>query len=213
LPGATEIIIDRTTDSRFVVNYFQDFKQARWSIPIKRIVYATMKNNDIALVELATNIGSMRKAGIQTLKLSPTLPQSGEPMKVVGIPGEGVAPKSTYLHKATCQIGDMVVVKEDVYTWQKSIRHRCSIVGGMSGSPMISLKTNRVVGIVNTGVNDSSNGQAQCSLNRPCEIQPDGSTKIQPTENYGQPVDRLAGCFNREQIFDLYQSSCKLEKP
>jgi hypothetical protein len=180
---------------------------------VEKIAYATMKNNDLAVLKLATTVGAIERAGIQTLKLSATPPRLGEPLQVVGIPGEGVEPRRSYLHKSTCQVGDSVTVKEDAYLWKRALRHRCSIVGGMSGSPMISLKTNRAVGIVNTGVSDNSSRQARCSLNRPCEIKADGTAQLLPLENYGQPIDVLTGCFNPKQVFDLSLSTCKLEKP
>jgi V8-like Glu-specific endopeptidase len=213
LPGAKEIIIDRAVKINFVVNYFHDFDRGRWSIPVKRIVYATMKNNDIALLELKATQEDIRKAGLQTLKLSPTPPHKGEPLKVVGIPADGVDAERNFLHQTSCQMGNTVRLKEDVYTWYQALRHRCSIVGGMSGSPMISTKTNRVVGIVNTGVNDGALRQPQCSLNRPCEFNSQGVRQTFPSENYGQPVYQLAGCFNRAGMFDIDRETCQLEKP
>jgi hypothetical protein len=83
----------------------------------------------------------------------------------------------------------------------------------MSGSPMISLKTNRVVAIINTGVNDNATKQPQCSINRPCEVAKDGAIQTFPQENYGQLVDRIPSCFNPQGIFDLTQATCKLERP
>lgn len=213
LPGDREIIVNRSTKTNFIVNYFHDFKLDRLTIPVKRMVYGTMKNNDIAILELAKTQGELAKAGIIPLQLATKPAVIGEPLIVVGVPSEGVRDELNFLHSTTCKTGELASVKEDIYHWQQSIRHRCSIVGGMSGSPMISLKTNRVIGIINTGVNDSAAKQPPCSLNRPCEVGKNGAIQTFPQENYGQLVDRIPTCFDRRGIFNLSQSTCKLERP
>jgi hypothetical protein len=213
LPNQDEIRINRPSKTVFVVNYFHDFKAERMTIPVKRMVYGTMKNNDIAILELTKTYQEMLRAGITPLTLSDRPAQKGDPTLVVGIPSQGVKDKLSYLHAATCQTGELVNLKEDIYNWKKSIRHNCSIVGGMSGSPMISLKTNRVVGIINTGVNDNAAKQPQCSLNRPCEIAPNGTIQTFDRENYGQLVDRIPSCFDRDGRFEILQPQCQLERP
>ncbi len=139
-----------------------------------------MKNNDLAILELHKSQQDLINAGIKLLQISTAPPQPGEPIAVVGIPSEGVTARLNFLHKSVCQIGNRVRLLESVYDWQNTIGHQCSIIGGMSGSPMISLKTDRVVGIVNTGVDDKSAKQKQCSLNRPCEIGKDGKRRTVP---------------------------------
>ncbi len=213
LPSNREIIVNRSSKTNFIVNYFYDFKSERWRIPVKRIVYGTMKNNDIAILELTKTQQELTQAGITPLKIADRAVRSGEKTIVVGIPSEGVKEKLNFLHTTTCQTGELVNLKEDVYNWTQSIRHRCSIVGGMSGSPMISIETNRVVGIINTGVNDNAVKQPQCSLNRPCEVGKNGSVQTFDRENYAQLVDRIPTCFDRSGIFNLYQSTCQLDRP
>jgi hypothetical protein len=213
LPNNREIMVDRPTKTQFTVNYFHDFKADRLTIPVKRLVYGTMKNTDIAILELTKTQRELIAAGIVPLQIATTPPASGAPAIVVGIPSEGVKDELNFLHAVTCRTGELANVKEDVYNWQKSLRHRCSIVGGMSGSPMISLKTDRVVGIINTGVNDNATKQPQCSLNRPCEVAQNGLVQTFPQENYAQLVDRIPTCFNPQGIFDLTQSTCQLERP
>jgi hypothetical protein len=90
---------------------------------------------------------------------------------------------------------------------------RCSVVGGMSGSPLVSLRSNQVVAIANTGVDDDALTKPECSLNRPCEVSSDGSIATFPKENYAQQVSNIPSCFDRKGIFDLKLPSCNLEKP
>jgi Trypsin-like peptidase domain len=213
LPKEREILVNRSTKTQFTVNYFHDFKPDRLTIPVKRLVYGTMKNNDIAILELNITQRELTKAGINLLQIAPKPPELGEPVIVVGVPSEGVKHELNYLHATTCQVGESAHVKEDIYNWQRSIRHHCSIVGGMSGSPMISLKTQQVVGIINTGVNDNAAKQPQCSLNRPCEVGKHGFVQTFPQENYGQLVYQIPSCFDRRGIFSLDRSTCQLERP
>jgi Trypsin-like peptidase domain len=213
LPNEREILVDRSTQTKFTVNYFHDFKPERLTFDVKRMVYGTMKNTDIAILELNITQGEMLKAGIAPLQISPQPPTIGEPVVVVGVPSEGVKEELNFLHATTCKTGEFANVKEDVYNWKQSIRHQCSIVGGMSGSPMISRVTQQVVGIINTGVNDSASKQPQCSLNRPCEVVKNNLVQTFPQENYGQLVDRIPTCFDRSGIFNLQQSTCQLERP
>jgi Trypsin-like peptidase domain len=213
LPTEREILVDRSTKTQFTVNYFHDFKLDRLTIPVKRLVYGTMKNNDIAILELNLTQRELTKAGINLLQIAPKPPALGEPLIVVGVPSAGVKDELSYLHATTCQVGTSANVKEDIYNWQRSIRHHCSIVGGMSGSPMISLKTQQVVGIVNTGVNDNAAKQSPCSLNRPCEVGKHGFVQTFPQENYGQLLYQIPTCFDRRGIFNLDRSTCQLERP
>lgn len=213
LPSPKDILVNRPTKTNFIVNYFHDFKADRLTIPVKRMVYGTMKNNDIAILELTKTQQELAKAGITSLKISRQPASLGEPAIVVGIPSQGMKDTLSFLHATTCQVGETVQIKEDMYVWNRSIRHHCSIVGGMSGSPMISLKTRRVVGIINTGVNDSAAKQPPCSLNRPCEIRKNGRIETLAHENYGQLVHQIPTCFNRYGVFDLRTPGCNLEKP
>ncbi len=213
LPDNREIIVNRSTKTKFIVNYFHDFKPERLTIRVKRLVYGTMRNNDIAILELTKTQQELTKAGITPLQIATKPPKFGEALTIVGVPSEGIKDELNFLHVTTCKVGGMANVKEDVYNWKRSIRHHCSIVGGMSGSPMISLKTNRVVGIINTGVNDNAAKQSPCSINRPCEVSENGSVQTFPQENYGQLVHRIPSCFDRQGIFNLRQSTCQLERP
>jgi V8-like Glu-specific endopeptidase len=213
LPNPKDILVDRPTKTNFIVNYFHDFKADRLTIPVKRMVYGTMKNNDIAILELTKTQQDLAKAGITPLRISSQPASLGESVIVVGIPSQGMKDSLSFLHEATCQTGETVQIKEDVYNWNRSIRHHCSIVGGMSGSPMISLKTRRVVGIINTGVNDNAAKQPPCSLNRPCEVRKNGRIETLAHENYSQLVHQIPTCFDRQGIFDLRTPGCSLEKP
>lgn len=213
LLGANEIIVNRPSRLVFKLNYFANETDRVRSIGVRRVAYATMKNTDLAILELDTTFDRLVKEGFTPLTIDKNPVRVGEPVEVIGIPMDRVDPAKTYLHKAVCAIGQSANVREDVYNWKDSVRNRCSVVGGMSGSPMISVKSNRVVAIVNTGVNDEALPQPECSLNRPCEVSKDGNIATLTNENYAQKASKIPYCFNRRGIFNLKLRSCGLEKP
>jgi len=212
-PAATEIITNRPSDMVFKLNYFVNAKSLVRSVGVQQVVYATMKGTDITIFELNTTFKQLVKEGFTPLDIDPVPPKSGEPVQVIGIPGTGVKSSLRYLHKAVCETGQSVNLNEDVYQWKNSVRHRCSTIGGMSGSPMISLRTNRVIAIVNTGVNDDAQEQPECSWNRPCEVSSNGAILTLPEENYAQRIDAIPSCFDNKGMFNLKLPSCRLEKP
>ena len=212
-PKATEIITNRPSNIVFKLNYFVNAKSLVRSIEVRKVVYATMKGTDITIFELNTTFKQLVKEGFTPLDIDPVPPTLGEPVQVIGIPGSGVKPSLRYLHKAVCETGQSVNLNEDIYQWQNSVRHRCSTVGGMSGSPMISQRTNRVIAIVNTGVNDDSIKQPDCSWNRPCEVSRNGGILTLPEENYAQRIEAIPTCFDQKGMFNLNLASCRLEKP
>jgi hypothetical protein len=212
-PEAEQIITNQPSDMVFKLNYFVNKKSHVRPVGIRQVVYATMKGTDITILELDTTFKELVKEGFTPLNIDPVPPSFGEPVQVIGVPGTGVKSSLRYLHKAVCETGQSVNVNEDVYQWKNSVRHRCSTVGGMSGSPMISLKTNRVIAIVNTGVNDEALAQPECSWNRPCEVSSKGGISTFPEENYAQRVNAIPSCFDGRGIFNLNLSSCSLEKP
>ncbi len=212
-PGANEIIVNRSPKLVLKLNYFFNEPDRIHPIGVKRVVYATMKNTDMAILELNTTFKQLVNEGFKPLTIERASARVGEPVEVIGIPGDGVQPSLMFLHEAVCKTGQSVNIQEDVYHWVQSIRNHCSLVGGMSGSPMISLQTHRIVGIVNTGVDDKALAQPECSLDRPCEISKNGSIATFPNENYAQRVNNIPSCFDKNGIFNLYQQSCRLEKP
>lgn len=213
LPGAEQIINNQPSNLVFKLNYFANDKTHVRPIPVKRVVYATMKNTDIMILELNTTFKQLVEEGFTPLKINNGSATIGEPIEIIGIPITRVKFSNSFLHRATCEVGQSVNLQEGIYYWQGAIRTRCSLVGGMSGSPVISRKSQRVIAIANTGVDDQALPQPECSRNRPCEVSKDGKVETFPKENYAQRVSDIPSCFDKKGIFNLNLPSCKLEKP
>jgi V8-like Glu-specific endopeptidase len=215
-----EIVVDRTLRRygrspallTYIPGYFANVDRGRSTYSVKKVLYATMKNNDVAILELSISQKDLIASGINPLQLAEKPAEVGTKIDVVGIPGESIPSTRQYLHRVNCSMGATVWVKEGGYNWKQSLRHRCSLLGGMSGSPMITTAGNKVVGIANTGGGTGGRRSQLCTLDNPCEIGKDDQPKPTVNFNYGQLVDRLPSCFT-QGVFNLQQLSCGLEKP
>ena len=176
----------------------------------KTIKFASMDGTDVAVVELDTTLSALKELGITAFTLSATKPTLCTQARNVGVPLSGMREQNIGLRLSDCYIGDEVSLHEGVYRFTESIRHRCSIVGGNSGSPIFNRQTGAIIGVVNTAVNDNEVNTSDCALNKPCEISSSGATSTEPEENYGQYIDFLTGCFS-EGVFDIDLSTCEIK--
>jgi Trypsin-like peptidase domain len=218
LLSPNEIVVDRSLRTygrapailTFTPNYFAQVDRRRSTFTAKRVLYATMKNNDVALLELSVSQKDLMASGITPLQIAAKPAPVGTKIEVIGVPGESIPSTHHYLHRVGCSMGATVRVKEGDYEWKQALRHRCSLVGGMSGSPMLA--KGKVVGIVNTGGGTGGRRSQLCTLDNPCEISKDGKQQPTANYNYGQLVSKFPGCFTKG-VFNLQQPSCQLEKP
>lgn len=207
----TEVFTNVNTISAFTANYYVDNKVGAVSYKGSRLVYLTLNSTDIAIYELDHTIGYMKERGFNFFKLSKKKPKPGTKVINVGLPLDHMTEETTYLHYSECTLGENVQLMENEWVWPYSVRHNCSAVGGMSGSPLINKKTLEIVALVNTVVEDVTTGEPDCSLGRPCEDP--AYPKVYPQYNYGQSVERLSQCFDKTGAFNLYSKSCTLPKP
>ncbi|MCB9229169.1 MAG: trypsin-like peptidase domain-containing protein [Deltaproteobacteria bacterium] len=208
------LLLNQTDSSgkKMYFNYYYGFSDESLEI-IKgnKIAFASMDGTDAAIVELKATLGELTDKGICPFKLSSQQVRKNMAVQVAGVPLSGVSSSLLGLRLSFCSLGDTVSLREGSYSFPESFRHHCSIVGGNSGSPVISSGKYEIVGLVNTAVNDSAEAQEACSLNKPCEISTDGSITTNSSENYGQPTDYLVGCFDESGTFDHHQSSCGIK--
>jgi V8-like Glu-specific endopeptidase len=217
LLSPTEIVVNQQLRSygrnppilSYTPNYFKGDRN-RSTYIVKKILYATMKNSDVALLELNISQRELMLQGISPLALANHPASTGAKIEVIGIPGEAIPASEQFIYRSTCPLGPTVRLKEGGYEWRKALRHRCSLLGGMSGSPMIS--GGKVVGIVNTGGGTGGRRSPLCTLDNPCEIGAGGRRQPTTSSNYGQLVHQLTDCFD-QGIFNLNRSGCQLEKP
>ncbi|HEX6869765.1 MAG TPA: serine protease [Micromonosporaceae bacterium] len=168
------------------------------------LLYATMTNTDVALYRLSRTYSYIRNNyGVTALTITNTHPVDGSSIFI---------PSGYWKRIWTCSINGFVqTLRESQWTWHDSIRYTstCDTIPGTSGSPVVDVSSGQVVGINNTG---NENGQ-MCTLDNPCEVDPDGTTHAYQGQNYGQQVYWFNTCLTASNTIDLNISGCLLTKP
>jgi Trypsin-like peptidase domain len=174
------------------------------TVKADRLLYATMTNTDVALYRLSKTFSYIQtNFGAAALTISDTHPVDGSSMFI---------PSSYWKQIWNCSINGFVsTLREYVWTWHDSIRYStgCTLIPGTSGSPIVDLNSGRVVGINNTG---NENGE-MCTLDNPCEVDPDGTTHAYQGQSYGQEVYWFTTCLDANNTIVLTISGCLLTQP
>lgn len=177
---------------RFTPAYFQGTAASQPQIAVKRIVYATLKGADLAVLELDTTYGDLHAAGIEPGVLASGGVSDPLGIDVAHIPRDGVAEGEQFLRLSHCTAAPPVRLFENARYLGGQLRTDCAgVAGGSSGAPVFQSGTRQVVGVMVTAVDPRLEG---CGFNRPCEL-----LARQPTSregaSYVSPIDPLAGAF------------------
>lgn len=173
------------------------------TVPLRRVVWASMANTDVAVFELGATVGELRSRGLTPLVLGD---QVEEDLVVRGIPVVGTPVDEQYLREAPCRFDGVFNLVEFVWTFRRFLRHDCAdIRGGSSGSPVVNRRTGEVVGIMSTTVE----GESPCYLGTPCVV--GGEEPEVLPGSYSAPVWGWDHCFRDDGRFDPETAGCPLE--
>ncbi len=166
------------------------------------IAYGTMTGTDLAIYRLNKTFAEIKRDhNIDALVLS------SEPAQV----DDGIQVLSGYWKRGySCAVEYFVDKLEEAgWMWTDSIRYLqpgCETIGGTSGSPIISTRTGKVVGVNNTG-NESGR---LCTMNNPCEVDADGNKKAYRGASYGQQTFWIYSCLTENNEINLLKEGCLL---
>lgn len=213
--GTNEVIRDRAlpNTSRVTFRYFRDTVSEQLPVRAIRVLHSTMKGLDLALIELDSTLGQLVNAGIEPLELTTSPPDPGEPVWSVGVPVTGVPLDEQFLRRSACTLGAAADLIEFTWHFWSSYANDCAdILGGSSGSPVVSQRTGRVVAVINTTTAGAAidTGDFRCFNGQPCEVVPGGFLYRRDT-NYAVPVADLPRCFGVNGAFDLRLDGCPLD--
>lgn len=173
-----------------------------------KILYESMKQQDVAFVEMDMTYADLEKKRIPAYKLAQAvIPQE---ITTVGRPFEGMPDGQVFHRQAQCRLEKNVGLIEGDWHWPKAIATNCPSRRGASGSPMFNDK-GEVVGILSTGSTQPGPGSPRCPANSPCEIGSDGKHHFVPHKTYGSETGQYNACFRGCKL-DLDLSACKLAK-
>ncbi|WP_369931084.1 serine protease [Xanthomonas sp. NCPPB 2632] len=186
-PVPNQVRVDEAAPSgyRFTPAYFQDAQAVHRSLAVERILYATTKGMDIAVLRLAASYGDLAVLGISPL--APAAPGivGTLPVDLPQIPANDVPLHERFLRLSTCQASEPVRLFEGERLFLRESATDCTgIAGGSSGSPVLRRGTSQVVGVLGTMVDPRLDG---CGFDRPCEL-----TGRQPFSRTGASYHSLA---------------------
>lgn len=180
------------------------FKNLQSSVSARttEILYGMMAPHDLALLKLNMTYKQLAEQGVKAFGLDAT------PAPV----GESIYLASGYFKDVNqCNVvGIIYRIVEDIWTNENSYKYRdCGSRHGTSGSPLISARTNLIVGVNYTG-NDSGE---RCTYNNPCEVDEQGNVTVEKGAGYGDQIYKILTCVNETGTFDLNMNGCLLPKP
>ncbi|TCV95699.1 V8-like Glu-specific endopeptidase [Luteibacter rhizovicinus] len=201
--GDNNAIVDAPADSawRYTPAYFIDTQPAHTSFAVERVLYATMKSIDLAVMQLDATYGDLAAVGIAPMRLEPTATTIATPIELTHVPIIGVPDEERYLRHSLCTANEARRLFEDRHPWfwTSAVPNDCEgVAGGTSGSPVVLRDRASVIGVLNTTV-DESNG---CGSGRPCELV-EGEGMPREGSSYFIPIDSIARAFTTDGIFDV----------
>ena len=169
-----------------------------------RVVYATMTDTDITILELSESYQDIQnKFNIQSFDLDTIRPSIGTDIEIVS---------GGWKRGTSCAIDAFIFnLREGDWLFKDSIRYTegCLTRGGFSGSPIISKGTRSVIAIHNT----ANELGYRCTMNNPCEVSKNGSINFSKGRRYGQQTYNIYSCLSPDFDIDLSRPGCALPKP
>jgi hypothetical protein len=208
LADASTVLRDQPgTGGVVTFRLFQDTPSDHAEIPVERVLYATMRGTDVAILALGASRREL--AGLTAYGLTDT-PSAGRGVNVVGIPAGGLADTDWVLRGDSCTAGPSVRLVEWEWAWDEALATDCKgILPGSAGSPVFARgDPSTAVGMVNTTTIGAAPGR-NCGLGQACELTPDGATR-QPDRTYAMPIGAWANCFDPD--WDPTSSGCPVER-
>ncbi|MDX7988647.1 hypothetical protein FE392_15125 [Xenorhabdus sp. 12] len=203
--GTNDVIVDQPAGSHweYTPDYFIDKKDNLSPIKVSRVLYSTMKKEDIAVLQLDATYGDLAKKGYHPMKLTKNLDMKNQPIVLTHIPVDNVDYNYAYLRKSECNItGKSPVLYEGgaPWIWSPVFSVNCAgVVGGTSGSPVFEKDKTNVIGVLNT---TTTPGMTGCGSSRPCIIE-DNKGVPEEGASYFIPVDNIANALTKDSKLDL----------
>jgi hypothetical protein len=210
LLSTNDVVVDRVARGTVTFHYFADTADRRKTVPVRLVRYATMKERDIAILELEAGFGELVTSGVRPSELVTQPPVLGALLGAVGAPTNGVPETEQFLRSSECTYDGPAHLLELGWVFLDNLRFGCpGIGGGSSGSPLFDVASGRVAGVIHTTTLGSV-PLTDCFLNRPCEIHPGMETSAEST-SYAVTVHELAHCFDSVGVFSRAQPGCPLD--
>jgi hypothetical protein len=178
-------------------------RQGFRGVTVARVLYGTMTGSDVALIELNQTYKQLTNLGAKVYPIANKDPAVGTLTRIVS---------GFWKERQDCTIiSRAATLLEGGWTFKDAFAFNdaCRIRGGYSGTPVVDPASNEVVAVVNT-VNERG---ADCAVNSPCELGPDGKRVAYPNRGYAQRVTDIPACISASGELDLRANGCRLAPP
>jgi hypothetical protein len=183
--------------------------QPRTCVEAEEIVYGTLTNADILLLQLSETYEQIeQRTGVKPFLVS---------QESSFAPGLALRmPSARWQNDRACEVDATVEkLKEDRWLWGPVLRIKiadsCGTPHGASGAPAIRRDNSEIIGVFGTA---SDGNGAPCSLNNSCEVARDGSTTASEAgQGYFHFVHSFYGCLDANRNVDLTVPGCPLTRP
>lgn len=168
--GGNEIMVDKAAPagSRFTPAYFQDARSGHVPAAVDRVLYATTKGADLAVLQLAVTYGELLGSGVEPLVPAAPGIVDDLPVELVHVPVIDVPEVDRFTRLSTCAAEAPGRIFEAEWFLTSASRTDCAgVAGGSSGAPVLRQGTRDIVGVLGTGVDPRFDG---CGWDRPCEL-------------------------------------------
>jgi hypothetical protein len=177
-------------------------------VPVDRVVWASMRGTDLALLRLATTYGDLAARGVRPIPAAEPL-GAGAQILVAGVPIGGIPGPERNLRGSRCSVGGTVDVLEAPWVWPAVQSSDCAgFLEGSAGSPALD-PGGRAVGMAVTTTIGSDRAD-RCYEGRPCEVRSE-DVRVAADTTYLTSVAGLDQCFAEGAFGDGEQ--CPLEDP
>lgn len=199
------VIVDRAAGPEwsFTPAYFIDTQPPHRAFGVARVLYATMKGADLAVLELDATYGDLAAIGVHPLALSADAMAPGASIELAHIPVIGVPENEQFLRHSSChsEAGQFLVEGAHPWWWKVAVPNDCQgVAGGTSGSPVVLEGDNVIAGILNTTVTPGYTG---CGPGRPCELADNNLISPREGASYAIPVDGILRALRPNSTLDL----------
>ena len=150
----------------------------------RRVAYSTIKGHDLMIAELAATQADLERVGITPLELSESKAQIDDLVELVGFPANKESPPQ--MQRST---GMVTALNPSTSYLPSDFAHSAEGLPGMSGSPIFSLRTGKVVGINGGGVSHKKDVYLY---------------------SFAQFSKSIYGCFDHKGGFSMKRQSCGL---
>jgi S1-C subfamily serine protease len=184
-------------------------EQNHLPVAVDRLVWASRRWTDLAVLRLATTYGALADAGVRPVPTA-ALPSPGDELLVASVPVEGIEVDQQFLRGSRCAAGSATDVLESGLLLQDARATDCAgILDGSRGAPVFN-EAGDVVAMVATTTLGAGAGP-DCGPDRPCEVREGGVQPFQSDTTYVIPVEGLRGCFDAGSF--RLGPGCPLEDP